>query len=200
MARRWWISLVAVEPFLFVVLLLLLSSPRFREQEQEHDKDRGFQNDTPPARLWMWHHRALKIPSLFFEHPPGDWVSQTVMGAASPIPTAPLDARHPVCAQFAALMKELREGRLAARDGGVVPHRGAVMSFMELARRTGLSDEGLRKVEHGDHRASLDSAAREAEALGLHLDEALRIARLGGVRLGRDGGETGPQGACERHS
>jgi predicted transcriptional regulator len=111
-----------------------------------------------------------------------------------------LGARHPVCAQFAGLMKELREGRLVARDGKVLPHDGKVMSFMELARRSGVSDERLRKVEVGDHGASLDSAARESEALGLQLDEALRIARLAAGCKGRNGGESGPQGPCQRYS
>ena len=128
------------------------------------------------------------------------------MAPGSPIPPAPLGARHPVCAQFAALMKELREGRLLARDGAVVAHDGRAMSLMELARRTGLSDEGLRKVELGEHGASLDSAAREAEALGLHLDEALRIGRLRRMCAGGNGAGSGargagemPQGSCRRH-
>lgn len=55
---------------------------------------------------------------------------------------------------------------------------GRPMSLMELARLTGLSDEGMRMVEIGEHGPTLDSAARQAEGLGVYLDEALLAARL----------------------
>ena len=86
------------------------------------------------------------------------------MGAAFPIPRAPLDARHPLCNAFGALMLDRRKGR--------------GMSLMELARITGLSDEALRRVELGSRAPTLDTAARHAEGLGLYLDEALLAARV----------------------
>ncbi len=109
------------------------------------------------------------------------------MGVGDPIPPAPLDAWHPVCGQFAAVAKGLREGWLRAVDGRLVACEEARMSLKELSRRTtpantngsaGVTDEGLRLAENAQHRPTLDCAARHAEALGLFLDELLFMARI----------------------